>query len=131
MNENEAVVLKDCSKCGKPLPDTAEFFYRLASGKLRAHCKDCHKKLYSTYGMPEEHKERRKQYNKTYYAKNSKEVYARYKEFLGRNPSYQQNWYQEHKKKAIKKIETGEIKLEKNTEEKLLGLLKEHNQEDK
>jgi len=45
--DQEQVEMKECSKCGKPFPNTIKNFYRLKSGKLRAHCIDCHKKKYS------------------------------------------------------------------------------------
>jgi len=126
--DQEQVEMKECSKCGKPFPNTIKNFYRLKSGKLRAHCIDCHKKKYSSYNLSEEGKVKKRSYNKSYYDKNAEAIYARYQRFIKNNPDYQKNWYQNHK---ATKVKVPKIKADKKikvvNEKKLLGLLKEHN----
>lgn len=42
MDTSDDTTLKTCSKCGRSLPETTEFFY-LNHGKLRGACKECHR----------------------------------------------------------------------------------------
>ena len=63
----EDLKTKVCSKCGKELPMTDEYFYK-SRGKYHSQCKECEKKRRKEYY--ETHKEEKRQYFCNYYAKN-------------------------------------------------------------
>lgn len=71
----EDIKTKVCSKCGKELPMTDEYFYKRGD-KYISQCKECknkcHKKYYET------HKEERTKYNRDYYARNKNQNYRSY-----------------------------------------------------
>lgn len=62
----EDIKTKVCSKCGKELPMTDEYFYKRGD-RYRSECKECeskrHKEYYGT------HKEKYNQYNRGHYAR--------------------------------------------------------------
>jgi hypothetical protein len=76
---------KTCSKCGKELPATKEYFYKDKKGKLGLYskCKECHCKISKNYRdrnkekyikYREEHKEEMAEYNKKYWAENKEKL---------------------------------------------------------
>ena len=61
---------KQCTKCGRKLPATTEFFYRNKGGKwgLRVECKECNNERAKQYR--ETHKDKITEYHKEYYENN-------------------------------------------------------------
>lgn len=77
----EDIKTKVCSKCGKELPMTGEYFYKQGDG-YRPQCKECdrkrNKEYYETHKdearervkkFYEAHKEKKNQYSRDYYAR--------------------------------------------------------------
>lgn len=57
---------KICTKCGRELPATEEYFYKKSAKKdgLKAYCKDCSKKYHKEWAK--NHKDERKEYQTQY-----------------------------------------------------------------
>lgn len=81
----EDIKTKVCSKCGKELPMTDEYFYKNGD-RYRSACKECEYKRHKEYC--ETHKEKQSQYSHYYYARNKnkyRNYYAkRQREFLAK-----------------------------------------------
>lgn len=87
---------KICTKCGKSLPATAEYFNRDKSHKdgLSSQCKACRYKKYNSY--KEEHKNELKKYQREYRAKHQEEK----KEYAKK---YYPKYYEDNKQSINKK----------------------------
>ena len=67
----EDIKTKVCSKCGKELPMTDEYFSKYKN-RYRSDCKECESKRHKEYY--ETHKEEKTQYYRYYYARNRQRI---------------------------------------------------------
>lgn len=101
---------KTCTKCGKTLPATVEFFHKAKLGKygLSAICKECVKIYYAKnrkrflkkskkYLL--ENQDKIQQYKKEYYKKNKAELYKKTKKYRKINQEKNQPKIKEYVKK--------------------------------
>lgn len=94
---------KICTKCGKELPATREYFHSHRNG-LRPECKMCHNKQVSEW-----QKQRRKDNpdlanaaSRRWHAKNKEHEREYRKRYMELNPEYNHNYYQNNKEKISK-----------------------------
>ena len=74
----EDIKTKVCSKCGKELPMTDEYFYKKGD-KYRSECKECHNKYHKKYC--EAHKDQIRESKRKYYETHKDKEYERKKKF--------------------------------------------------
>ena len=77
--------LHECTKCGRMLPRTADYFYRFAGNKdgLRTHCKDCHNDATKQYA--ETNIDKTKMYRQLHWQKNKAERSREFKKYYENN----------------------------------------------
>jgi 5-methylcytosine-specific restriction endonuclease McrA len=79
---------KVCTKCGKELPATTEYFYKWAKGKfgVMAECKECWKS--HTKKFKNDNKERYKEMDQRYYEANKEQILAHNKQYYEANKEH-------------------------------------------
>ncbi len=77
--------LHECTKCGRMLPRTADYFYCFAGNKdgLRTHCKDCHNAATKQY--IEANNDNIKKYRKLYWQRNKTDRSREFKKYYENN----------------------------------------------
>ena len=90
---------KTCTKCGKTLPATVEFFERHKEGRdvLRAQCKECRRAAKSAYRRA--HPEQAREYERSYRERLGVDERRR------RQRLYQRRWRERHPDEAAKNLE--------------------------
>lgn len=96
--------LRRCTKCGKTLPCTLEFFYKSKTSKagLCTQCKDCAKATADKYYWEhkEQDREKRNARGRENYQKNKREIAVAHRQYWQENRehlnAWQRNHYDEH-----------------------------------
>lgn len=116
--DNDEILIKTCTKCGKQLPATTEYFHKKKNGKygLHAICKKCIKEynkqrfesnrdeiLQKNREYNHSNKEKIKEHNKRYYNENKdkkKELSKKYREEnKEKMREYYKNYYENNKER--------------------------------
>jgi len=102
--------IKICSKCGKGLPKSNDFFYNDYKGNLRGPCKECVKSINQARKKRTNYKSDRKwaHNNKEYYKKYMNNLNNKIREKLGIGYVGLHKWVRNHKPKPSRCSACGE-----------------------
>ena len=98
---------KVCTKCGKELPATTEFFHKYKKGKfgLKAECKSCVKERIKQHY--EQNKEQILERKKQYYEQNKEQIREWKKQYYEQNKEqiyeYQKQYYEQNKEQILER----------------------------
>lgn len=97
---------KICSKCGKRLPATKEYFFISSIGKyyLRSKCKSCFSEQSKRLKQKPEYKQKASEYSKKKYAKNKEKYAERWKKYYKENAEYLRQKTKDYRKNNMDKI---------------------------
>lgn len=95
---------KTCTKCGRELPATTEYFYKEKSGKygLNGRCKECKNKYFKKYG--EINRDRILEEKKKWYYDNKEKDNERNKQYREENREQILNYHKQYRKNNKDKI---------------------------
>ena len=114
---------KICTKCGKELPCTLDYFYKKSFGRngLSSECKEC-SKIRSKINREGKGRDRYIQRKKEYYQENKEEIYKKTREWGLQHPDkvkeYNKKYWQSPKGKKVR-AEWDSKWYEENTEYEL------------
>ena len=98
---NIPYAFKTCTKCGKTLPATTEYFYKAKNGKygLESICKKCRAEQGKQYR--ESHKNEIAERSKQYYEDNKDKKKQYYKDNKDKKSEYDKQYYKDNKDKIL------------------------------
>ena len=104
---NTPYVFKRCTKCGKTLPATTEYFHKYKRGKygLKSECKKCASERVKQHYK--DNKDKSTEYNKQYYKDNKDKILERVKQYREDNKDkiaeQKKQYYKDNKEKIVER----------------------------